>query len=286
MKATVKEYIMGCHLCQSRKNNPTKPKPPLFPIPSDNFMLPFTSVAMDFIVKLPLSEGYDSILTITDTFSKACIFIPCNKTIDAAGTALLYATYVLPHYRLPSHIISDRDPRFMATIIQELCHILSIQHNASTAYRPQTDGQSECSNQKLEQYTRIFMDFHQTNWCCLLPLAQFAFNSWPNATTKKAPFELIMGHIPHVHQTFRITMSLPLNDRLALITQARKDAAEALHKSQAIELPSSFVPYSKGDLVWLEGKNLNTTHPSTKLAPRRFRTLPSHRHSIKNILPN
>jgi hypothetical protein len=57
---------------------------------------------------------------------------------------------------------------------------------------------------------------------------------------------------------------------LALITQARKDAAEALHRSQAIELPSSFVPYNKGDLVWLEGKNLHTTHPSAKLAPRRF----------------
>jgi hypothetical protein len=72
------------------------------------------------IVKLPLSKGYDSILTITNTFSKACIFIPCNKTIDAIRTALLYATYVLPHYGLPSRIISDRDPHFMATVIQEL----------------------------------------------------------------------------------------------------------------------------------------------------------------------
>jgi hypothetical protein len=107
MKQTITEYVKGCHLCQSRKNNPMKPKPPLFPIPSDNFTLPFTSIAMDFIVKLPISEGYNSILTVTDTFSKACIFIPCNETIDAAGTALLYTTYILPHYRLPSCFISD-----------------------------------------------------------------------------------------------------------------------------------------------------------------------------------
>jgi hypothetical protein len=212
MKQTITNYVKGCLLCQSRKNNPTKPKPPLFPIPSDNFMLPFTSVAMDFIVKLPISEGYNSILTITDTFSKACIFIPCNETIDTAGTALLYATYVLPHYGLPSCFISDQDPHFMATITQELCCILSIQHNASTAYRPQTDGQSECSNQKLEQYTHIFTNFHQTNWRSLLPLTQFVFNSWPNTTTKKAPFELIMGHIPCIHQTFRVTTSPPLNN--------------------------------------------------------------------------
>jgi hypothetical protein len=110
LKQTVTEHIKGCHLCQSRKNNPMKPKPPLFPIPSDNFTLPFTSVAMDFIVKLPVSEGYDSILTIMDTFSKACIFLPCKETIDMAGVALLYATYMLPHYRLPSRFISDRDP--------------------------------------------------------------------------------------------------------------------------------------------------------------------------------
>ena len=270
MKQTVTEYVKGCHLCQSRKNNPTKPKPPLFPIPSDTFTLPFTSIAMDFIVKLPISDGYDSVLTITDTFSKACIFIPCNETVDAAGTALLYATYVLPHYGLPSRIISDRDPRFMATIIQELCRILSIQHNASTAYHPQTDGQSERSNQKLEQYVRIFTNFHQTNWRSLLPLAQFTLNAWPNATTKKAPFELIMGHIPRVHQTFRVTTSPPLNERLTLITQARKDAAEALRKSQTMEVPTNFIPYCAGDRVWLEGRNLNTTHPSAKLAPRRY----------------
>jgi hypothetical protein len=118
MKKTISKYIKGCHLCQSQKNNPTKLKPPPFPIPSDNFTLPFMSVAMDFIVKLPVSEGYNSILIITDTFSKACIFIPCNETIDAIGTALLYTTYILPHYRLPTCIISDRDPHFMASVIQ------------------------------------------------------------------------------------------------------------------------------------------------------------------------
>jgi transposase InsO family protein len=152
---------------------------------------------MDFIVKLPLSEGYNSILTITDTFSKACIFIPCKETIDTAGTALLYATYVLPHYGLPSHIISNRDPCFMATIIQELCRILSIQHNTSTAYRPQTDGQSEHSNQKLEQYTRIFTDFHQTNWRHLLPLTQFCFQCLAKCHHQESTFRTHHGtHTP------------------------------------------------------------------------------------------
>jgi hypothetical protein len=108
----------------------------------------------------------------------------------------------------------------MATVIQELLRILSMQHNPSTTYHPQTDGQSEHSNQKLEQYTRIFTNYYQMNWSNLLPLAQYTFNTWPNATTKKALFKLIMGHIPRVHQSFCITTSPTLNDRLSLITQA------------------------------------------------------------------
>ena len=98
MKQTMLDYIKGCTLCQSRKNNPTKTKTLLFPIPLDTYTLPFSSIALDFIIKLPLSNMYDTILTITDTFSKASIFIPCNKTIDTVNMALLYTTYILPDY--------------------------------------------------------------------------------------------------------------------------------------------------------------------------------------------
>jgi hypothetical protein len=79
-----------------------------------------------------------------------------------------------------------------------------------------------------------------------------------------------MGHIPRVHQAFRITSSPPLNDHLTFISQVRKDTAEAMRRSQALEVPSNFTPYNIGDHVWLEAKNLNTTHPSAKLAPRRY----------------
>ena len=199
MKDLITNYIKGCAICQSRKNNPTNPKPPLFPIPSDTYTLPFESKALDFIVKLPHSDTYDTILTITDTFSKVSIFIPCNETTDTERTALLYATYVLPHYGLPSQVISDRDPRFTSAFTKELCRLLQIEQNISTAYHPQTDGQSERTNQWLEQYLHIFSNFHQTDWACWLPLAQYTHNSWPSTTTKKAPFELIMGHIPRVH---------------------------------------------------------------------------------------
>ena len=106
---------------------------------------------MDLIVKLPQSQGYDSILTITDhDCSKAAIFIPCNKTIDAVGIAELYGRNVFPHYGPPKKVTSDRDPRFAANFSRELCKHLGIKQNISTAYHPQTDGQSERMNQWLD----------------------------------------------------------------------------------------------------------------------------------------
>jgi hypothetical protein len=226
---------------------------------------------MDFITKLPKSHTYDTILTITDTFSKASIFIPCNETIDAINTALLYATHVLPHFGLPSRIISDRDPRFTTTFSMELCHLLQVHQNISTAYHPQTDRQSERTNQRLEQYLCIFIDYHQNNWDKWLPLAQYTLNAWPHAVTKKTPFDLIMGHTPRVHQINRShTLSPTLDQHLAHIIDARKEATEALKQAQNITTPTRFNPYCVGDRVWLEGKNLSTTHPTAKLAPRRY----------------
>ena len=229
---------------------------------------------MDFIVKLPILESYDTILTITDTFSKASIFIPCNETVNAKNTAKLYATNVLPHYGLPTCIISDQDPRFTSTFSRELCRTLGITQNISTAYHPQTDGQSECTNQQLEQYLHIFIDYHQQNWASLLPLAQYTLNVWPNTTTKKAPFELIMGHIPQVHQVARPIKSPTVEARIQQMKQAHQDAKEALKKAAELEIPTRFEPYQLGDKVWLEGRNLTTTHPTAKLAPRRYGPFP------------
>ena len=274
MKKDIAEYVKGCTTCQSRKNQANKAKPPLFPITSDTYDTPFTSIAMDFIVKLPLSKSYNMILTITDTFLKASIFILCNESINAENTARLYATYVLPHYGLPTHIISDRDPHFTSTFSRELCRTLGITQNISTAYHPQTDGQSERTNQRLEQYLRIFIDYHQQNWASLLPLAQYTLNVWPNATTKRAPFELIMGHIPRVHQSARPFKSPTVEARMQQMKQARQDAKEALKKAADLEILTRFEPYQLGDKVWLEGRNLTTTHPTAKLAPRCYGPFP------------
>ncbi len=108
MKKDIEEYVKGCALCQANKINTHHQKPHLVPITTNTEAEPFEVIAMDFIVKLPESQGYDTILTITDhDCSKAAIFIPCNKTITAEGVVNLIIKHVFPHYGFPRQIISD-----------------------------------------------------------------------------------------------------------------------------------------------------------------------------------
>jgi len=275
MKMFVTEYIKGCATCQMNKVNTHSAHPPMFPItPADN-VRPFETVAIDFITKLPQSGGFDTILTITDTnCSKASIFIPCHKTIDSEGVALLYLNHVIPHYGIPRKIISDCDTCFVLKFSTELCRLLNIHQNISTAYHPQMDGSSERTNQTLEQYLQIFCGTQQDNWHAWLPLVQYTKNSWPSATTKKTPYDLLIGYTPQIHQPTRKTTMPSLEQRLLLIKEARKAAQEAQHKAQEswIKEKPHHSPFSIGSKVWLEGTNLRLpSNVTPKLSPRRYR---------------
>jgi hypothetical protein len=111
MRQEIRDYVSGCADCQRNKVNTQARKAPLTPIFPQSEALPFETVAMDFIVKLPLSNSFDSILTITDhDCTKAALFIPCNETITAEGVAELYLQHVFKRFGLPQKVISDRDP--------------------------------------------------------------------------------------------------------------------------------------------------------------------------------
>jgi hypothetical protein len=192
-------YIKGCTTCQATKPSTNKLKVPLYPITSEKSAQPFSTIALDLIVDLPKSGGYDSILTITNhDVSKAALFFPCSQTIGGMGVASIFAQQVFPHFGVPRKVISDRDTRFTSEFTKELCRILDINQNISTAYHPQTDGQSERTNQWLEQYLRIYCNFQQDNWSDLLPMAQYVHNSWVSHTTGFTPFKLLIGFTPQI----------------------------------------------------------------------------------------
>ena len=271
LRRDVAEYVRGCGECQRNKVNNHPTKAPLQPIYPRDDVTPFDVVALDFITKLPLSQGYDSILTITDQgCTKMTHFIPCNESITAEETAQTFLEAIVRRYGLPSKIISDRDPRFTSKFVQELCRTLGIQQNISSAYHPRTNGQSERNNQWVETYLRFFTNHQQTDWAAHLPLAEFAHNNWKNETTKNTPFFLLMGYHPRADGHYAASRSPLVERRLDTLLQVRKDALTHMTRAQQSWVKHRDTPkYAVGDRVWLDGRNLKTDQPTSKLAPRR-----------------
>jgi len=122
---------------------------------------PWMHILADFITKLPLAQGYNTILVVVDWLTKMVHFIPTTEKMTAEGLAKLFRDNIWKLNGLPKSIISDRGPQFIAGLIRELNQMLGIESKMSMAFYPQTDGQMERVNQKLEQYLRMFIDHQQ-----------------------------------------------------------------------------------------------------------------------------
>jgi len=149
---------------------------------------PWSHISADFITKLPLAQGYDLILVVVDRLTKMAHFIPTTEKTTAEGLARLFRDNVWKLHGLPESIISDRGPQFAAGVIRELNAMLGIDSKLSTAFHPQTDGQTERMNQELEQYLRMFIDHRQEQWPEWLGTAEFAYNNKVQTSTKVLPF--------------------------------------------------------------------------------------------------
>ena len=120
---------------------------------------PWMHILVDFITKLPLAQGYNSILVVVDQLTKIVYFIPTMEKTLAEGLARLFRDNVWKLHGLSKSIILDRGPQFMAGLMRELNKILEIKSKMLTVFYPQTDGQIERVNQELEQYLRMFIDY-------------------------------------------------------------------------------------------------------------------------------
>ena len=141
MKKDIKEYVETCETCQGVKTRRGKTQPPLKPleIPAG----PWEWITMDFITGLPLSNGYSAILVVVDHFSKQAIFIPCQTSTTSIDLAEILLQHVFTKHGLPKKITSDRGLQFVSKFTQEVYKAMGIENATSTAYHPQTDGQTE-----------------------------------------------------------------------------------------------------------------------------------------------
>ncbi len=276
MRQDVMDYIRGCTECQRNKINMRPTKALLSPIFPTHEAMPFETVALDFITKLPISQGYDSILTVTDhDCTKAAIFIPCKESMTAEETAGLIVQHIFPRFGLPLKFISDRDPKFASRFIRGICKGTGTTQNISTAYHPRTDGQLERTNQWIEQYLRFWVNERQDNWHAYLPLAEFAHNNWPNEMTGQSPFFILYGFNPHADWTDKPSPIPQVVLRLDQFKMARQRAQELMIKAQQSWVKHQDTPkYQNGDLVWLKGHHLRTNQPTAKLVPKRHGPFP------------
>jgi hypothetical protein len=135
---------------------------------------------------------------------------------------------------------------------------------------PRTDGQSERSNQWLEQYLRFWVNERQDDWAQYLPLAEFAHNNWPNESTREFPFHILMGYHPHADYSGMPSTIPHVNTRLEQYNEARRKAQDLMQRAQQSWVQHRDTPkYKTGDQVWLEGRHLRTSQPTAKLAPKR-----------------
>src|SRR5260221_5775862 len=229
---------------------------------------------MDLITDLPKSQGFDSVLTIVDQgCSKAAKFIPCQKTINRPGVANEYLQHLVPWFGLPKRIISDRDPRFTSAFAREMCKALGIQESVSTAFHHWTDGQTERMNAWLEQYLRPWTASRPTSWSQILPIAEFAHNSWRHDVTRKSPHELLIGTKPQVILKHLESPMPAAETRLQLLDELRQSAQKLLTHVQHKRDDQKRTEMKEGDQVWLEGRNLSIAG-SKKLSPKRYGPFP------------
>ena len=156
MKEDIKKYFKACHKCQVNKPNWQPKATPLQPneIPNE----PWEIISMDLIGLMIPSKGKDMILVFIDHFLKKAYFLPCNTTITSQGVANLYQEHIFKEQGLPRKVISNWGLQFVSGFMKELYKNLRIEANPSTAYHPQTDGQTERVNQELEEYLRIYVN--------------------------------------------------------------------------------------------------------------------------------
>jgi len=143
---------------------------------------------MDFIKKLLSSSGFDTILVIVDWLTKQAIFIPAHDTIMSANLARLFILHMFSKHGVPSHVTSGRGSEFVSNFFRSLGTALNIQLHFTSGYHSEGDGQTEHTNQTLEQYLCVYCNYQQDNWSKLLPLAEFAYNNAPSTTTSISPF--------------------------------------------------------------------------------------------------
>ncbi len=238
---------------------------------------------MDFVIGLPISadwksDSYNSILVIIDPLTKMVHYVPVKVTIDVSGLAEVIIDMVVCHHWVPESIVTDRGLLFTSKFWSLLCYFLGIKKKLSTAFHPQTDGQTKRQNSMMEAYLRVFVNWEQDDWARLLPMAKFAYNNAKNASIRHTLFKLNCGYHPRV--SFKEEVDPRSRSRSAnkLAEELRKlmkvCCQNLLHgqelQKRAYDKGVKSRSYAPGEKIWLNSKYIKIKR-NKKLESKFFR---------------
>jgi hypothetical protein len=287
MDADVDDFIGSCLACQRNKPSRTLTPGELEPLPIPG--RPWGSITLDMITDLPPAKRsadfsyekggkqalYDAILVIVCRLTKEGNFIPIRKDMDSKQFAHIFLHHVFSKHGMPDDITTDRAKLFTSAFWETFTKGIGTKRKISTAFHPQTDGQTERMNAVLEGFLRMFVDFDQENWADLLDLAEFAWGSSPSPATKVSPFEANGKTIKPFQlarlQNYKSESARDLMKRLqGMHTQLKETLTHAQDlQAKYYDAKHKRVEFKVGDLVMLNTKNLNSNQPCKKLGPKK-----------------
>jgi hypothetical protein len=192
MKNDIAKFVAECLTCQQVKAEHQRPGGLLQPLPIPEWK--WEHVTMDFVVGLPRSlNGHDAIWVIVDRLTQFAHFLPIKVNFTLDKLAQLYIQEIVRLHVTPVSIVSDRDPRFTARFWKSLQAAMGTTLNFSTAFHPQSDGQSEQTIQTLEDMLRACILDLGGRWDDHLPLVEFAYNNNYHSSIEMAPYEALYG---------------------------------------------------------------------------------------------
>uniref|UniRef100_A0A8C2EGQ3 Gypsy retrotransposon integrase-like protein 1 n=1 Tax=Cyprinus carpio TaxID=7962 RepID=A0A8C2EGQ3_CYPCA len=273
LRADVIKFVHQCSTCNMIKSSHLKPAGLLQPLPVPQ--RPWSHIAVNFVTDLPQSQGFTTILSVIDRFSKSCHFIPLSGLPTALQTAEALLNHVFRLFGLPEDIVTYRGPQFTSRVWRELCSKLNINVSLTSGYHPQASGQVERLNQDLTRFLRIYCHQNQQEWSRYLVWAEYAQNSLVKPATGLTPFQCVLGFQPPLFLWAGEPSDLPAVDSWLHRSEATWNAAH-VHLQRAIHQYQHYAErrrcggprYRPGQWVWLSARDFHLKLPSKKLSPR------------------
>lgn len=264
INSDVSNYVIACASCQKNKKSNLAPAGLMqsLPVPERRWDV----VTMDFMTQLPTTAaGNDAIVVFVDKLSKLVHIVPCKSNITAPQTAHLYLNHVVRHHGLARVIISDRDPKFTSKFWRALHQQLDTKIALSTAYHPQTDGQTENANRNIQTVLRHVVNKRHNDWDEHLLMVEIAINSSVQESTGFSPFYLNSGQHPTMITDLQFEQQQPnlaVNELLQRLQADVLAAQQSIREAQQRQTTAANkhrrdVTYVVGDKVLLSTVNFS-----------------------------